>query len=379
MEEMYDYWLHNVPGIGNKTMEKLFSLFPSKELYYCKDLQRHSLDKILSAKQKQNLEESRKQWNLEKEWERLKEQKIQLLRKGTKDYPEGLEKIKDAPPILYLKGKKEILRKPAVAVIGARACSGYGKQMAKELGERLAKMGIVVVSGMARGIDGISQWSALEKGGESIGVLGNGVEICYPPENWPLYERLGKEGCLISENLPFTKPSAGLFPLRNRIISGLADMVVVVESREKSGTQITVDMALEQGKDVYAVPGRATDSLSRGCNKLIGQGAGIIVSVDEFLEEICPALNVKYEKKEEKVNVKLSGQERQIIKILGTEMKSMEDIYQEIKKEEETVTLEQVMESVLQLQMKYVLEEENGYYLCRNISVMQELESDYIC
>lgn len=379
MEEMYDYWLHNVPGIGNKTMEKLFSLFSSKELYYCKDWQSHSLDKILSAKQKHNLAESRKKWNPEREWERLQEQKIQLLRKGTKDYPESLEKIKDAPPILYLKGKKEILRKPAVAVIGARACSGYGKQMAKELGERLAKMGIVVVSGMARGIDGISQWSALEKGGESIGVLGNGVEICYPPENWPLYERLGKEGGLISENLPFTKPSAGLFPLRNRIISGLADMVVVVESREKSGTQITVDMALEQGKDVYAVPGRATDSLSKGCNKLIGQGAGIIVSVDEFLEEICPALNVKYERKEEKVNVKLSRQEKQIIKTLGTEMKSMEDIYQEIKEKEETVTLEQVMENVLQLQMKYVLEEENGYYLCRNISVMQGVESDYIC
>ena len=139
---------------------------------------------------------------------------------------------------------------------------------------------------MARGIDGISQMAALEAGGTSFGVLGCGVDICYPAGNHALYQRLIQEGGILSSYPPGTKPQATLFPPRNRIVSGLADVVVVVEARQKSGTLITVDMALEQGREVYCIPGRLTDRLSDGCNKLIKQGAGILLSPEDFLEDL---------------------------------------------------------------------------------------------
>lgn len=146
--------------------------------------------------------------------------------------------------------------------------------------------GIGIVSGMARGADGIAQRAALSAGGYSVAVLGCGVDICYPEENRPLYEKLWDNGCILSEYPPGTLPHSRLFPPRNRIISALSDLVLVIEAREKSGTLITVDMALEQGKDVFAVPGRITDTCSRGCNRLIGNGAGIAVSVAQLLQEL---------------------------------------------------------------------------------------------
>lgn len=359
MQEKYYYWLHNVQGIGRVTFQKILKYATPEELYKC------NLDKkieFLTEKQKENIKESKKCWDIQKEWEYLKKREINLLIYGEKEYPEKLSKICDPPFVLYHKGKKDILDKPSVAVIGARACSNYGSLMAKELGRELAAMGIVVVSGMARGIDGISQWASLENGGESIGVLGSGVEVCYPPENRRLFERLQKEGCLVSENPPFMQPNAGLFPLRNRIISGLADVIVVVESREKSGTLITVDMALEQGKEVYAVPGRITDPVSQGCNKLIKQGAGMILSPREFVEEICPMLQMKYQSKSPKQALLLNEDEQVVIEVLDVSLKSMEEIYQKIKLKQPEVNITQIMSSVLGLQLKGVLKEENGYY-----------------
>lgn len=359
MDEMYYYWLHNVPGIGKVTFRNILRYMSPKEIYESRP---EKISGILTNKQKDNILKSKKQWDVLKEWEILKERKINLLIHGTKYYPEKLSKICDAPPILYHKGKKDILDRPSVAVVGARACSNYGNLAAKELGRELAAMGIVVVSGMARGIDSICQWSALEQKGESIGVLGSGVEICYPPENKVLFERLQNQGCLVSENLPFTPPGAGLFPLRNRIISGLADVVVVIEAREKSGTLITVDMALEQGKEVYAMPGRMTDPVSRGCNKLIKQGAGMILSPREFIEEICPVLQLKYRDTKGRLEPVLTKEEKMIAEILDISLCTIEEIYQRAKVKSSEITVNKVMEIVLGLQMKNVLKEEGGYY-----------------
>lgn len=366
MQEIYYYWLHNVSGIGRVTFQKILKYTTPEELYKS-DLKNTA--EFLTEKQRESIQESKKHWELQKEWELLKRRNINLLIYGNENYPEKLSKICDAPPVLYQKGKQNILRKPSIAVIGARACSNYGSLAAKELGRELSKTGIVVVSGMARGIDSICQWTSLEYGGESIGILGSGVEVCYPPENRKLYERLQKEGCLLSENLPFTQPAAGLFPLRNRIISGLSDAVVVVEAREKSGTLITVDMALEQGKDVYAMPGRMTDSVSRGCNKLIKQGAGMILSPQEFLEEICPLLKMKYRITERDEQERLSLTEKKILKIIGTSVKTIEDIYQEMKNLNSENSLTDVMENVLSLQIKKRITGENGYYFCNKIPI----------
>lgn len=374
MEKMYYYWLHNVPGIGKVTLQKILKHVTPEELYKC-DLGKTS--EFLTEKQRENIIQSKKSWDMQKEWEMLKKRNISLLIYGEETYPQKLSKICDPPIILYSKGKKDILDKPSVAVIGARACSNYGSLAAKELGRELANVGMVVVSGMARGIDGICQWASLENKGESIGVLGSGVEVCYPPENRRLYERLQREGCLISENPPFTTPNAGLFPLRNRMISGLADVIVVVESREKSGTLITVDMALEQGKEVYAMPGRITDSVSRGCNKLIKQGAGLILSPREFIEEICPLLQMRYQKVgEEKsmalslknqnvttmLGMQLTQEEKKILKILDVSLKTIEEIYQIAKIEFPKITINKIMEIILELQLKNILKEESGYY-----------------
>ena len=196
-----------------------------------------------------------------------------------------------------------------------------------------------------------------------VGVLGCGVEVCYPIENQRLYQRLQREGCLLSENPPYMQPSAGLFPLRNRIISGLADVVVVIEAREKSGTLITVDMALEQGKEVYAMPGRITDPVSRGCNKLIKQGAGVILSIREFVEEICPILQLKYQgAKQTHKTLVLTPEERLVIESIDVSLKNMEDIYQKAKMKCSDMTISKVMEIVMELQMKNILKEEQGYY-----------------
>lgn len=212
------------------------------------------------------------------------EEKISFITPFDSIYPERLKAIPDAPAGLYVMGKLPAEPDIAVAVIGARECSDYGRYVAERLGTFLGERGVTVISGMARGIDGISQWAALEAGGTSIGVLGCGVDICYPAKNRKLYDRLLEQGAVLSEYPLGTPPRPMNFPARNRIVSGLADAVVVIEARNKSGTLITVDMALDQGREVFVVPGRITDGLSEGCNRLIKQGAGLLLSPEELLE-----------------------------------------------------------------------------------------------
>ena len=206
---------------------------------------------------------------------------VSALEKG---FPKKLREIPDPPFGLYYKGSMPSEEEPATAIIGARLASGYGREQARRFGRQIGARGIAVISGMARGIDGISQKAALDAGGKSYAVLGCGVDICYPEENRELYERLQQEGGVLSEYPPGMQPVAKLFPPRNRIISGLSDLVLVIEARKKSGTLITVDMALEQGREVYALPGRVSDSLSDGCNRLIRQGAGPATCPEDILE-----------------------------------------------------------------------------------------------
>ena len=213
-------------------------------------------------------------------------EEIRILELRDKEYPRHLREIPGPPKQLYVLGKLPEEQIPTVAVIGARDCSEYGRYVASGLGAALARQGIQVVSGMARGIDGISQEAALDAGGSSFAVLGSGVDVCYPAANRRLYEKLKLTGGILSEYPPGTPPASWNFPPRNRIVSGLSDAVVVVEAREKSGTLITVDMALEQGREVYVVPGRVTDPLSGGCNRLIKLGAGILLKTEDFIEEL---------------------------------------------------------------------------------------------
>ncbi len=280
----YQYWLMNVKGAGRKRKMELLRKLGSAEAVY--DAAEKELAALVGEKAAGRILEAKKDWDILAEYEKLCRQKIKFTCYGDADYPERLSEIPDAPFGLYYMGHLPSDKIPSVALIGARACSEYGMYAAREFGSKLAETGIQIISGLAMGIDGISQEAALLAGGESFGVLGCGVDVCYPKSNRGLYERCRQQGGLLSEYPPGTKPKASLFPPRNRIISGLSDLVVVIEAREKSGTLITVDMALEQGREILAVPGRITDSLSRGCNHLFRQGAGVAASPADVLEAL---------------------------------------------------------------------------------------------
>ena len=280
-ENEYAHWLFNVPGLGNRSIDKLLcGGWKCGELF---EIDTRELKGILTQKQIKNFEESRRVWNFEKEKEKLDKKGIRFISRIDKAFPEKLKTIPDPPFALYVKGELPDPAKPSVAIIGARMCSEYGRYMARQFGRGLAMAGVQVISGMAMGVDGISQKASLMAGGKSYGIVGSGVDVCYPEENLEIYDMLCENGGVISELPPGTTPQARFFPMRNRIISGLADIVLVIEAREKSGTQITVDTALEQGREVLAVPGRVTDRLSDGCNLLISQGAGVAIGVDDVL------------------------------------------------------------------------------------------------
>ena len=287
-DKAYMHWLYQAVGMGNrKLIETLMSVGTPSEIYEMAGKKKLSekLGKTYTAKAKM-LEAAAEGYDVMTEYGRLADRGIFFVIAGEEAYPRKLAAIPDAPSAIYYVGRLPDDDRRTVAVIGARNCSEYGKAMARQFGEALAGAGVQVVSGMARGIDGIGQQAALDAGGYSLGVLGCGVDICYPPDNKMLYERLIEQGGICSEYPPGIEPRAALFPPRNRIISGMCDGVLVVEAKERSGTLITVDMALEQGREVYALPGRVTDVLSRGCNRLIRQGAEIIVSPQELLQEL---------------------------------------------------------------------------------------------
>ena len=202
-------------------------------------------------------------------------------------FPEKLKTIRRIPEQLYVQGDLPDPGLPAVAIVGARMCTPYGKSQAYRFAAELARQGVQIISGLAQGIDSMAHEGALSvTGGRTFGVLGCGLDTVYPRQNAGLYQEVAKNGGVITEFPPGTPPRAANFPQRNRLISGLADIVLVIEAREKSGSLITVDFALEQGRSVYAVPGRVDDCLSQGCNRLIAQGAGIACSPDMLLEEL---------------------------------------------------------------------------------------------
>jgi DNA processing protein len=221
---------------------------------------------------------------------RLRDAGISLICYRDAGYPARLRAIADPPPLLYVKGELTAVDDRAVAIVGSRSASDYGRRVARDLARGLAGVGFTVVSGMARGIDGIAHETALNSGGRTIAVLGSGVERAYPPEHDKLYQRISGNGAVVSELPVGTRPLAFNFPARNRLISGLSLGVVVVEATEKSGSLITASLAVEQGREVFAVPGEVGSSRSRGAHRLIRQGAKLVESVDDILEEIAPQL-----------------------------------------------------------------------------------------
>lgn len=285
-QKYYQFWLHNLPNVGDRTIAKLLEAFGNEKAVYEADEKK--LEQVIPKKEmRQEIIHFTARWDLQGAYERIKEQGITFLTNQDEAYPARLKKIKNPPYGLYCLGNLPEEGAMAASIIGARECSEYGRYMAEAFAGRLARAGVTIISGMARGIDGIAQQAAVDSKGATFAVLGSGVDVCYPVSNRPLYEEiLQTGGGILSVFPPGTEPQKRNFPERNRIVAGLADLLLVVEARQRSGTWITVDMALEQGKNVYAVPGRLTDRLSDGCNLLIRQGAGIALSPEDLLQEM---------------------------------------------------------------------------------------------
>lgn len=284
--EKYAYWLFGVKGCTRRVRKLLFQECSNAQEVY--QMPKKQLEKIpgFTHKDAMCIIESKNTWDVEGEWERLGREKYSFISMERNDYPKQLFELPDPPYGLFYRGRLPIQDEFRVAIVGARMCSEYGRCIARDLARELAAHDVSVVSGMARGIDAAGHRGALDSGGDTYAVFGCGIDVCYPNYHRQLYYEIEQHGGLLSEYAPGTKPLPAYFPQRNRIISALSDVVLVIEAKEKSGSLITADFALEQGRDVYALPGRVTDSLSCGCNRLIAQGAGVILSVEDCLFEL---------------------------------------------------------------------------------------------
>ena len=299
----------------------------------------------------------RKTWDFEKERERLKRLDVHFVSLSHPDYPARLKRTGNAPCGLFFRGGLPQDSVPSVAVVGARSCSPYGRNVSFWFARELAERGVQIISGMARGVDGISHRGAFAAGGKTFGVLAGGVDICYPEENRDIYMRLESQGGLISESPPGIRPLTFLFPQRNRILSGLSDAVLIIEAKEKSGSLITADCALEQGREVYAVPGPLGEPLSAGCHNLIRQGAGLAVSPEKLLEdlEILPGINMKNMQKNK---ITLERSENLVYSCLRLQAQNLGEICQKTG-----LSPEEALSVLAKLQLKgYAREVSKNYY-----------------
>lgn len=323
-EKMYEYWFAALKGITGRRKREIRMAYPTAEGVY--NIEETAIKKgILSQKEYKSLVNGKDMEQLKRDCDKAFRKKIRFCTIMDAEYPDKLKNIYCPPYALFYIGTLPGKEESGVSVVGARECTYYGISVAREIGKMCAAHHIPVISGMARGIDGISQGSALNAGGRSYSVLGCGVDICYPSENRNLYERLQRQGGLISEYAPGTAPLANHFPARNRIISALAEVLVVVEAKEKSGSLITADFALDQGKTVYAVPGPVTSAVSRGCNRLIKQGAEVFLSAEEMLSE-CRLNRGSEILIKEKNEIKLETREKLVYSCLDLMPQTADDI-----------------------------------------------------
>ncbi len=287
LEDLYWIWFHRTPGIGPRKVCRLVKSFGSPgEVWKCTEAELRQIEGLTSGDCQALMREK----NLDRLWEwanALGKRGIYVITRASRYYPPLLNFIFDPPSVLFVRGNPAALYSDAIAVIGSRKCTDYGASAARDCAGYLADRGYVVVSGMARGIDSWGHDGAIRAGGTTVAVLGCGIDRCYPPENRRLMEAIEAGGAVISELDPSAEALAQHFPLRNRIISGMCRGVVIVEAAKKSGSLITADQALEQGREVFVVPGSIFSSNSQGGHGLVQQGAVLLTSWKDICD-ICP-------------------------------------------------------------------------------------------
>ena len=318
------YWLafHQVPFIGPARQRRLLDRFgglsaawaaPEAELRSCLE------ERALSA-----LLQTRRELDLPAMMERLEQDGLRVTTPVEETYPSLLREIGAPPPVLYYRGELLETDRVAVAIVGTRRVTSYGREMTIRIAGDLARAGVTIVSGLARGVDGEAHKAALDAGGRTIAVLGSGVNRIYPPEHRNLARRIAEQGAVVSDYLPDTPPDGVNFPPRNRIISGLSLGVVVVEAPDRSGALITVEFAADQGRDIFAVPGPATAANSSGCNRLLREGARLVRSADDILEDL--AISRRHEAVAIQQALPLGEDDRRLLAVLSSVPQHIDDL-----------------------------------------------------
>lgn len=361
-EKEYLYLLLHAPGIGAVTVRRLFERFGSCERIWRAERVELERSGLLSHGRLSGLLETRaREESIRRSFAAMEAGGLRFTAWWEEEYPKRLLPFADRPAGLFIRGTFPAEDRFTAAIIGARGCTELGLQTAEQLAFRLAEAGVQVISGLALGIDGAAHQGALEAGGKTFAVLGCGADRCYPRENCGLFHKMETQGGILSEFVPGTSPLPMNFPMRNRIISGLSDAVVVVEAREKSGSLITADLALEQGKEVFAVPGRITDPLSRGCNRLIQAGAAVCLDPGDVLE----AFGIKFEKKadaDKKTEKRLAKNENMVYSFLDSRSGTLEEIMDACG-----LSVTETMECLLKLELMGMVQGNGDQYYCRKL------------
>jgi len=334
------YWVafSLVRGIGAVRFQAILNYFGDPQIAWgapTKALREAGLsDKII-----ENLVSTREQVDLDKLWDQIEASGIDVLIQQDENYPTRLKELDQPPPLLYTQGEIIPDDEWSVAIVGTRRVTAYGRQVAEDIAGSLARNGLTIISGLARGVDSIAHQAALNAGGRTISVLGSGLDRIYPPENKRLAEQIKANGALISEYSPSTPPEASNFPQRNRLISGLSLAVIVVEAGTKSGALITANFAADQGREVFAVPGNITSPGSMGTNRLISSGAHPMLSAEQVLEIL--ELGLVAEHRSARVALPSDALEAQLFETLGGEPLHIDEITNrtEIPVEKVTATL----------------------------------------
>jgi DNA processing protein len=350
------YWvgINMVKGIGAVRFKALLDAFGSAEAAWNATPQALQ-DAGLSVKIVETFQRVRKGVSLEQVAGRIQSLGVQVLTWDDETYPRHLKEIDQPPPVLYVRGSLKAEDEWAVAMVGTRKVTAYGRQVAAEVATALAHNGVTIVSGLARGVDSIAHQAALNAGGRTLAVLGNGVDLVYPPENRKLADQIMQQGALVSDYALGTQPDGQNFPPRNRIISGLALAVIIVEAGDTSGALITASFAAEQGRDVFAVPGNINAPQSRGTNRLIRDGAQPLLGPQDVLE----ALNLTMVTEHQTARVTLPSDpvEARLYKLLSQQPKHVDEI-----RTEASLPIETVSATLAMMELKGMVRQVGGMH-----------------
>jgi DNA processing protein len=357
--------LNLVPGIGPRLQQTLEAAFGSPSAILRASLAELQQVDGIGPKLASAIVEHRNADAAIREIERCRQANIQLLRKAVPEYPRMLAQICDPPSVLYCRGRLEPRDEVAVAIVGSRRCSVYGRQQAERFAGALARAGATVISGLARGIDAAAHRGALEAGGRTIAVAATGLAKVYPPEHKELAAQIAEQGGVVSESCLDQEPIAGLFPQRNRIISGMSLGVIIIEATRTSGALHTARHALEQGREVFALPGRIDSLTSAGCHDLIRDGVPLVRGVDDVLEALGPLLSPVKRSETESVHspreLSLSEQERTILNLVTIDPRLIDEVVRDSALESS-----RVLATLTVLEMKRMLKRLPGGYVIRS-------------